>query len=625
MRSIRRGVSVVVLGVLMLSLGVPLLAAQDASPVTVETPITDPAETPSTVPIETPSIVPPETSPVSSPTAEDGETSVQAQADTDPNITFSCAVNSANTATISYAVNANGNDLTSWSFSALSSNVRPQYGVSSSVAQPTGTVAYTGVLPAILTFQTQLYAPTRLDANVTTSCGDATLPDITLTCTTLGPNRAEIAYSVNANGNSLDSWSISTSSYYVNPRYIYTGEDLTGTFAYSDSTPGSALFGTSLQGPGYSISTEQRVDCGPPPPTPTPTIEVQQPTFTFSCTVTSRYTATISYEFNAHGNPVNFWIIRSAPTWDFTPSEVDSRDGAPPTGTLSQTGSYPEGVPITFPIQTGYSLGNAYTYGNSYVTCLNTPSTATVTATPSVTATTTTTAVATQTVSPSATGTSTVASPTATGTSPTTTTTATLSPTETGTVAPSTSTPSPTVTGTAVIPESGAVIVRAEMADGSDLPDGLQACVDADCQPLGTLASTQLMALSLPSGSGVAFFDVPLGLHEVTLRDAAGGVLDVREAVVFPDEATEVLFVLDRQPLPTTTATSVPPTAVPVTAVPTATSMAVSALPNTGQGTGGDPGSGLPAMLLGLSAVTLVSGIALNSRVRSHRRRRSRG
>ena len=134
------------------------------------------------------------------------------------------------------------------------------------------------------------------------------------------------------------------------------------------------------------------------------------------------------------------------------------------------------------------------------------------------------------------------------------------------------------------------------------------------CREATTLASTQLMALAPPSGSGVAFFDVALGLHEVTLRDGSGAVIDVRDVVILPDDATEVTFILDRQ-VPTSTvgpnlptATVVPPTAVPTA---TTTSMVVSGLPSTGSGA---PGSPLVPLLLLLGAIVLGSGSVLLNR-----------
>jgi hypothetical protein len=231
---------------------------------------------------------------------------------------------------------------------------------------------------------------------------------------------------------------------------------------------------------------------------------------------------------------------------------------------------------------------------------------------PTATSTATTTSTATAEVPPTATATASATEipPTATKTvtpenTPTETSTATTVPP----TATSTTSPSPTATGTAVNPESGAVIVRVETTDGSDLPDGLQACVDADCRPLGTLASTQVMALAPPSGSGVAFFDVALGLHEVTLRDGSGAVIDVRDVVVLPDDATEVTFILDRR---VPTATTVPLTMTPATLTPAA----VSDLPNTGQG--GGSGSSLPLLLLGLASLTLMGAMGLRAR---HQRR----
>lgn len=64
--------------------------------------------------------------------------------------------------------------------------------------------------------------------------------------------------------------------------------------------------------------------------------------------------------------------------------------------------------------------------------------------------------------------------------------------------APKTMAPAPSVTafGTAVIPESGAVVMRMETTDGRDLPDELQACVESDRRALGELAGTQPMALA---------------------------------------------------------------------------------------------------------------------------------
>ena len=92
-----------------------------------------------------------------------------------------------------------------------------------------------------------------------------------------------------------------------------------------------------------------------------------------------------------------------------------------------------------------------------------------------------------------------------------------------------------------------------------------------------------------------------LGLHVVTLRDASGQVLDIREVVVLPDEAVEVTFTLNRQ---VPTETIVPQTAtVPPTAVPTSTSMAVSGLPNNCHGTS----SGAPVLALMASLIALVT------------------
>ena len=132
------------------------------------------------------------------------------------------------------------------------------------------------------------------------------------------------------------------------------------------------------------------------------------------------------------------------------------------------------------------------------------------------------------------------------------------------------------------------------------------------------------MALSQPSGSGVAFFAVPIGPHDVTLRDANDTVIDSRQVTVVQDDATEVTFVLDRQ-MPTATSTPAQPTATATAtsspALPTATApkptptSAVTGLPSTGQGP--DGGSTVPLLLIGAAALALLMG----GIVRGQRRR----
>ena len=153
------------------------------------------------------------------------------------------------------------------------------------------------------------------------------------------------------------------------------------------------------------------------------------------------------------------------------------------------------------------------------------------------------------------------------------------------------------------------MIVRVETADGSDLPDGLQACIDANCKPIGALASMQVMALALPSGSGVAFLNVPLGDHEVSVRNAQGTVLASRTVTVGADQTPDVTFVLGNQSIATMTP-------APATAVATATSIAVSDLPNTGTGFASDGSNVLASLLFGLAAMSMIAAVTIRQRRR---------
>lgn len=425
MNSLRHGVALVVLAVLTLTLVVTPAAAQDASPV-VETPTTGPDET---TPVASPSSAVP---PFSGSAA-----TVTPPPLSDPTITFSCTVDPSGPAVITYSVNANGHALTSWTlYPNMSSAIEPEeisWSSDSAQVAPLEMVYY-GSLPAVISFATRIQAGQRYSAAVPVVCGDTMAPSITLSCTVHG-YRATISYAVNANGNDVGVWQLTTNHASVYPNMALGGAPSSGALSYIGGLPEDVIFTTMLEGPSFSFTETQVVHCPPMQP--------------------------------------------------------------PGTGE-----------------------------------------------------------------------------------------------------------------------EAGAVIVRVETDDGSDLPDGVQACVDADCEPLGALASMQLMALALPSGSGVAFSAVPIGPHDVTLRDADGAVLDSQRITVVQNEVTEVTFVLDR---PVPTATSAPPTAaptVPPTAEPSATSMAVTGLPKTGQGD--NPGSRVPWLLLGLCGAACLAGITMSRRTRSH-------
>lgn len=221
-------------------------------------------------------------------------------------------------------------------------------------------------------------------------------------------------------------------------------------------------------------------------------------------------------------------------------------------------------------------------------------STPTATTTPTETPIATATTTATSTTIPTETPMETLTATDAPSPTPTETATATATATATTAIATSTETATPAATSTLPV-SSGSVIVRIETTDGSDLPDGLRACVAGDCLPVGALASVHMMALALPSGAGIAFVDVPVGIHVVTLQDAANAELDAQEVSVVQGEASEVTFVLGSRSV--STATVVPPTADPG-----ATSMAVSGLPKTGLGHGA--GTLVPLLLLIFSALT---------------------
>ncbi|HWK80706.1 MAG TPA: hypothetical protein VNP95_08055 [Thermomicrobiales bacterium] len=150
------------------------------------------------------------------------------------------------------------------------------------------------------------------------------------------------------------------------------------------------------------------------------------------------------------------------------------------------------------------------------------------------------------------------------------------------------------------------MIVRVETADGGDLPAGIQACVEADCRPLGLLASLAAQDLRLPSGSGVIFSDVSPAAHQVSVRDADAIVLDARSVTVGGDVVT-VVFVIQSEPVVTVT---------PATP-PEAATVPITSLPQTGQGSGRASGTAslLVAMLV-MAAGSLVMGIGLRKRCR---------
>lgn len=520
----------------------------------------------------------------------------------EPSVTLSCSVDGLTSATIAYAVATNRADLTDWSITAGASSVLPT-AVSLDVDSPlTGSLAYSGPLPVSLPFTVHLsWTPTRPES---------------LSGITYWPSVACAAWIPTATVTPIPSaTSAATATGVPSPTPTVTQEPSSTPASTSTLTPTETA--TATQALGITINGS----------TTSPQTVIVNDMFTVALAgFTPNTTASVDFSWTecfAQQASIPVSIAQNGTgTIDLQPVvtgslfvwghdvqggesaciqvEVVSPPTATSTVTLTPTSTYTATATATSTLTEVPSATATSTPTATVTQTATATETPTVTITPSSMATATSTATATVTDPPTSTPTETasqtVVPPTSTATE--------IPPTATGTPSPS---PSPT--GTAVIPESGAVIVRVETTDGSDLPESVQACVDADCRPLGALASTQPIALSLPSGSGVAFFDVPLGLHEVTLRDASGAVIDVREAVVFPDDATEVLFVLGVQPLPTATATSVPPTAAP-----TATSMAVSALPNTGQG--GGSGSSLP-LLLAIGAIALFAGGILSTR---HRR-----
>jgi len=263
----------------------------------------------------------------------------------------------------------------------------------------------------------------------------------------------------------------------------------------------------------------------------------------------------------------------------------------------------------------GVAVGFDTDCGTAAVTVIA-PATPTPTATATATATATPTETPTNT--PTATETATATTTPTTTTEPTTTatvtTTVTTEPTQTVTSVPTgTATTEPTATATATATSTapaalGAVIIRVEMSDGSNLPAGLQACLDSTCQPLGAIASTQLMAVLLPSGSGAVFTDVPAGVHTAILRHGDGMEIARQSVTVVADETSTVTFVLRVHPAPT--ATSVP--------TATATPVPVTNLPNTGQGPAGT--TSLPLMLLATAVMLLLAGLATDRRRRTHDR-----
>jgi hypothetical protein len=143
----------------------------------------------------------------------------------------------------------------------------------------------------------------------------------------------------------------------------------------------------------------------------------------------------------------------------------------------------------------------------------------------------------------------------------------------------------------------GSVLVVVETSDGSPLPDGLSACLDETCQPLGAIAGRQVRALQLPSGSGVSFSNVDPGTATVSVRSAEHQVLAAQQTNVIAGEQTTVHLVIQATPLP--------PTATP-TSGPTATPVPINSLPSTGSGSGKNAS---PVLLLIAIALLMLSGL----------------
>ncbi|HWK80350.1 MAG TPA: hypothetical protein VNP95_06265, partial [Thermomicrobiales bacterium] len=216
--------------------------------------------------------------------------------------------------------------------------------------------------------------------------------------------------------------------------------------------------------------------------------------------------------------------------------------------------------------------------------------------------------------------------------------TETMPPTASATATTPTSIPPTevsTATATAAPVETGVVIVRVETADGGDLPDGIQACLDTDCRPIGVIASLDHAMLRLPSGSGVVFTDVLTGDHRVQVRAADGTILAEQSVAVGAGGEVALTLVIGSQAAPTATATAtvapgetvVPSTVTPTladrgtvipTSTPAATIAPVSNLPNTGGGPGDRSGAAIWLMVA--AGIMLAAGVGLRSGKRARRR-----